>query len=84
MFSRYGGDKGAQAKRAVIVRDGKILLVTGSSELVLGEVADVPLTQGGHAVPEVENVLAAVGAAWALGIEPALIRVGIENFASIQ
>ncbi|BCT68799.1 cyanophycin synthetase [Nitrosospira sp. NRS527] len=76
--------KGAQAKRAVIVRDGKILLVTGSSELVLGEVADVPLTQGGHAVPEVENVLAAVGAAWALGIEPALIRVGIENFASIQ
>jgi cyanophycin synthetase len=76
--------KDAQAKRAVIVRDGKILLVTGSSELVLGKVADVPLTQGGHAVPEVENVLAAVGAAWALGIEPALIRVGIENFASIQ
>ncbi len=76
--------KGAQAKRAVIVRDGKILLVTGSSELVLGKVADVPLTQGGHAVPEVENVLAAVGAAWALGIEPALIRAGIENFVGNQ
>ena len=76
--------KGAQAKRAVIVRDGKILLVTGSSELVLGNVVDVPLTQGGHAVSEVENVLAAVGAAWALGIEPALIRAGIENFTGNQ
>ncbi len=73
-----------QGKRAVIVRDGRILLVTGSVELSLGKVADIPLTQGGRDLPEVENVLAAVGAVWALGIEPALIRVGIENFPGIQ
>jgi cyanophycin synthetase len=76
--------KGTQGNRAVMVRDGKILLVTGSSELSLGKVADIPLTRGGHAVPEVENVLAAVGAAWALGIEPTLIRAGIEDFAAAQ
>jgi cyanophycin synthetase len=52
--------------------------------LPLGKVADIPLVRGGHAVPEVENILAAVAAAWALGIEPALIRTGIENFFGIQ
>jgi cyanophycin synthetase len=78
------GIKGEQARRAVIVRDGQIQLVTGSSELSLGKVADVPLTRGGHAVLEVENILAAVAAAWALGIEPPLIRTGIENFFGVQ
>lgn len=73
-----------QSNRAVITRDGNILLVTGSSEITLAKLADIPVTQGGQATPEIENVLAAVGAAWALGIPPALIRSGIENFSGIQ
>lgn len=72
------------SNRAVIARDGNILLVTGSSEITLARLADVPVTQGGHATLEIENVLAAVGAAWALGIAPALIRNGIESFPGIQ
>ncbi|WP_097067793.1 cyanophycin synthetase [Nitrosovibrio sp. Nv4] len=75
------GINGAKGKRAVMVRDGEILLVSGSSELPLSKLTDVPLTGGGHAIHAVENVLAAVGAAWALGIEPTLIRAGIENFS---
>jgi cyanophycin synthetase len=83
------GINGVKGKRAVIVRNGEILLVTGSSELPLCKLADVPLA-GGRTVYEAENVLAAVGAAWALGIEPALIRTGItlirtgiENFSGV-
>jgi cyanophycin synthetase len=76
--------EGVRSNRAVIVHDGSILLVTGSSEVTLAKLADVPVTQGGHAALEVENILAAVGAAWALGIAPALIRNGIENFSGIQ
>jgi cyanophycin synthetase len=32
----------------------------------------------------IENVMAAIGAAWALGIEPDLIRIGIETFGFDQ
>ncbi len=74
----------ARSGRAVIVRDGKIQLITGSSELPLAKLTDIPLTNGGHEIPEVENILAAVGAAWALGIAPALIRTGIENFSALK
>lgn len=70
--------------RAVVVRDGKILLVTGPSELPLAKLADLPQPNGGHGIPEVENILAAVGAAWALGIAPALIRTGIETLRMEQ
>jgi cyanophycin synthetase len=33
---------------------------------------------------QIENVLAAAGAAWALGLPPELIRAGIETFGSDQ
>ena len=70
------GINGVKGKRAVIVREGEIFLVTGFSELSLCKLADIPLA-GGRTIYEAENVLAAVGAAWALDIEPALIRTGI-------
>jgi cyanophycin synthetase len=83
------GINGVKGKRAVIVREGEIFLVTGFSELSLCKLADIPLA-GGRTIYEAENVLAAVGAAWALDIEPALIRTGItllrtgiENFSGI-
>ncbi|MCX7185248.1 MAG: cyanophycin synthetase [Nitrosospira sp.] len=67
----------AQGRRAVIVRAGEIMLATGADEVLLIKLADVPLTDGGRAIAQIENVLAAVAAAWALGIEPDLIRSGI-------
>lgn len=68
--------------RAVVVRDGKVILAKGAEELPLTTVSAIPLTVGGTAEAQVDNVLAAVGAAWALGISPDLIRAGIETFGT--
>ncbi|MFZ4535991.1 cyanophycin synthetase [Propionivibrio sp.] len=70
----------AQGKRAVIVRDGRVLLASGKDEVSLAKLKDIPLTEGGDAKPQVENVLAAVAAAWALGISTDVMRTGIETF----
>ena len=70
----------AQGKRAVIVRDGQIVLASGTNEKSLAKLSDVPLTEGGQANAQVENVLAAVGAAWSLGISPDVMRTGIETY----
>ncbi|HJT51888.1 MAG TPA: cyanophycin synthetase [Nitrosospira sp.] len=78
------GASGASGKRAVIVRDGEILLVAGSDETQIGKLVDVPLARGERAIAEAENVLAAVAAAWALGIPPALIQAGIVNFQAFE
>jgi cyanophycin synthetase len=64
----------------VTVRAGEIFLVDGSGELLLSKLNDVPVTCNGQDVLEVENVLAAVAAAWSLGIDLAVIRAGIGNF----
>jgi cyanophycin synthetase len=69
-----------QGRRAVFVRDGRIVLAHGAAEQAVGEVAAVPLTLGGRVPFQVENVLAAVAAAWALGVPADIIRVGIETF----
>jgi len=70
----------AQDGRAVFVRDGSIVLAHGSQEERLADVAAIPLTHGGRVAFQVENVLAAVGSAWALDIPVELIRAGIETF----
>lgn len=81
---RGSGTGPTQGKRAVIVRNKIISLATGSNELPLIKLAEIPSAVGEHSVEEIENVLAAVGAAWALGIEPDLIRIGIETFGFDQ
>lgn len=70
----------AAGKRAVYVRDGKVVLATGASETALTEVAAIPLTYAGRVAFQVENVLAAVATGWALGISHDLIRAGIVTF----
>jgi cyanophycin synthetase len=73
----------AQGKRAVLVRDGTVMLASGPNETKLAKLSDIPLTNGGSSTFQIENVLAAVGAAWALGIKPELIRTGIETFSAV-
>ena len=70
----------AQGGRAVFVRDSHIMLAQGPEESVLAELFDIPLTEAGQRPLQVANVLAAAGAAWALGIAPDLIRAGLETF----
>ena len=81
---RGSGTGPTQGKRAVIVRNKIISLATGSNELPLIKLEEIPSAVGEHSVEEIENVLAAIGAAWALGIEPDLIRIGIETFGFDQ
>lgn len=67
----------AEAKRAVIARDGQLVLTVGGEETVLAPLSAIPLAAR---VGGVENLLAGVGVAWALGISLDLIRAGIETF----
>ena len=69
-----------QGKRAVIVRYGQVMLASSEGEVSLAKLKDVPLTEGGSNVEQTENVLAAIGATWALGVTPDVMRTGIETF----
>ena len=65
--------------RAVVVKNGRVVLATGTAERALGDLAD--LTFGRQAVvPDTDALLAAIGAAWALDIAPDLIAAGIKTF----
>ena len=65
--------------RAVLVKNGRVVLATGSAEHVLGSLTE--LTFGRNAVvPDTDALLAAAGAAWALDIAPDLIGAGIKTF----
>lgn len=70
----------AEGKRAVIVRDGQVVLCTGAQETPLIGLFDLPCTHGGRVGFQVENVLAATAATWALGISPKTIVAGLQGF----
>ncbi|MBI1915875.1 MAG: cyanophycin synthetase [Planctomycetes bacterium] len=71
----------ATGGRALLVRGGDIVLAEGEREEVLLALARVPLTHQGNVTFQVENVLAATGAAWALGLAPGALRTGLESFS---
>ncbi|MEO0018276.1 MAG: Cyanophycin synthetase, partial [Verrucomicrobiota bacterium] len=72
----------ASGGRAIFVRDGHITRAEGSTEAPFLALADVPLTHGGRVAFQIENTLAAIAAAWALGIADELIRQGACSFGS--
>ena len=55
--------------QAVFVADGKITIANGIDETPLMRVNDVPITLNGRIEFEVENTLASIGAALAIGID---------------
>ncbi|SOD17517.1 cyanophycin synthetase [Nitrosomonas ureae] len=68
-------------KRAVIMRNDVIILASGANELPLISIGTIT---GAYNAQALENILAAVGAAWALEIEPDLIRARINAFGFLQ
>ncbi len=70
----------AKGGRAVIVREGLIMLCERDIEIPLAPLSRVPLTHNGRIAFQVENTLAAVAAAWSLGLARDLIRAGLESF----
>ena len=66
--------------RAVLIKNGSILLCQGAEETLLLKLAAVPVSADECNQSQLENVLAAVAAAWALGVSTSLIRAGIATF----
>jgi|APCry1669188910_1035180.scaffolds.fasta_scaffold00203_10 cyanophycin synthetase len=66
-----------QGGRAVLMKDGHLVLKQGDQEMVLLKLAPV---QGDAFNWQLENVLAAVAAAWALGVSTDIVRAGIATF----
>jgi len=67
---------------AVVVDKGRILICNGGSSSFVCHLAKIPLTWGGKAKHNVHNVLAAVGACWALGYSTVQIRKAICGFGA--
>jgi cyanophycin synthetase len=59
-----------------------VILAEGEKETPFVSVSRVPLTHLGRVRFQVENVLAAVAAAWALGVPDDEIRAGLASFTS--
>jgi cyanophycin synthetase len=72
----------AQGARAVFVRDNSIVLAAGEQETVLMPLDHVPLTHGGRIPFQVENTLAAVGAAWAMCLPLEMMATRIDCFTA--
>lgn len=66
--------------RCVYERDGWVLLATGSSEQPLARLAELPMTGNGAPPPVIDNLLAAVAAAWALHLSPDMLRTGVATY----
>jgi cyanophycin synthetase len=67
----------AAGGRAVFARDQACVLAEGGSETALPRLG--PLAASAEALPA-DALLAAVAAAWAMGIEPDLISAGVQTF----
>lgn len=70
----------AKGGKAVLVRQDRIVLSNGPSESFLPGLGRLTAWRATHAGVSLESLLAAVAAAWALGIPLNLIGAGVEAF----
>ena len=71
----------AQGKRVVYTQNGHIVAQQGKKSFTIS-LAQVPLTRQGQIGFQTENVLAAVGAAWAVDVPWDVIAQGLSSFIS--
>ena len=69
----------AQGRRVVFVEDGHLVAAQGGF-IERIDLNDVPVTRGGVVGFQVENVMASVAAAWAVGTGWDAIRLGLKTF----
>ncbi|HWP04711.1 MAG TPA: cyanophycin synthetase [Polyangiaceae bacterium] len=72
----------ASGGKAIVVSQGSVVLADGRLERRLASLSELPITQGGLVGFQIENLLAAVGAGWGLGLPLEALRFGAETFAS--
>ena len=71
----------AQGRR-VIYREGSTLVASEGAQAERIELSAIPLTRNGTIGFQVENAMAAIAAAWALGIDWNTLRIGLATFVS--
>ena len=71
----------AQGQAVVFVENGSIVASKGNFEHKLS-LAEIPITMGGKIGFQVENVMASIAAAWALGIPWDTLRLGLARFSN--
>ena len=71
----------AQGRRA-IYREGSQLVCTEGALVERLDLSGIPLTRNGSIGFQVENAMAAIAAAWALGLDWNTIRLGLATFVS--
>ncbi|CDG84286.1 cyanophycin synthetase [Janthinobacterium agaricidamnosum NBRC 102515 = DSM 9628] len=71
----------ANGLRVVFVEDGKLVAAEGKQRHEIA-LSAVPITRNGGIGFQVENVMASVAAAWAVGLEWDVIRAGLKSFAN--
>jgi cyanophycin synthetase len=72
----------AAGGKAIVVREGHVVLADGRLERRVAALANLPLTQGGLVGFQIENLLAALAAGWGLGLPIEALRFGAETFVS--
>jgi cyanophycin synthetase len=71
----------AAGGKHVYVKDGIFVLGDGMNDISVARVDAVPLTHQGRAPFQVDNVLAALGAGWAIGLSAGDMARSLGNFA---
>jgi cyanophycin synthetase len=69
-----------QGGRALTIREGKIVLITGERSAQLIQLSAIPLLKNSNDADPLTSVLAALGAAWALGVTEDLMYAGMVTF----
>lgn len=69
-------------QQRVVFRDGNELVAAEGEVVARFPLADIPLTHAGAISFQVENVMAAIAAVWALGLDWATVRRGLASFVS--
>ena len=72
----------AKSKKVIFFDGSYIVASKGSREMYRFPVSEIPLTQNGVLCFHVENVMAAIGTAWALGLDAEKIARGLHTFES--
>jgi cyanophycin synthetase len=61
-------------------KNEKIVLAQGPDKTVLTNISSIPVLQSSSKAHALENILAAVGAAWALNIPKDIIVAGLQTY----
>jgi cyanophycin synthetase len=88
LYFAIDGDQPVMARHraaggaTIFVRDGVIVLSHDGIEDEMARLEDIPMTFNGRIYFEVENALAAIGAAWAMGVPQDLVREQSTGFST--